>query len=77
MIKESVYFLSGKIHLFRHVLAESFMLCGKQVIVEYQIVGVLAGRNRTLCILDAKLLCSVDRVSQQHLFYVHPFLCRR
>ncbi len=57
---------SAKIYFLRHVVAETLVLRRDQVVIEYKEVCVLAGLDGTLCGFDAELLCSVNRIAQQH-----------
>ena len=69
----SVHFLSGKVHISRHVVAEALMLCCEQIMIKYQKVSVLACLDRALCIFNSKLLRAVDRIAEDHFFDAHFF----
>lgn len=70
----SIHFPAADVHFTRHIEAESLMLSCKKVIVEYKEVGIFACFYGTLFIFNAKLFCSVYRISQQHFLNTHFFL---
>ena len=55
----SVHLFSAEKLIALLVMAEALMLCREQIVVEYQEVCVLAGRDGTLARRDAKLLKAV------------------
>lgn len=58
--------LSAGIYVLRLVGTEAIMLCSEEIIIEYQEVCVLTNLYGSLGIFDAKLLRSIDRISQKH-----------
>lgn len=57
-------FSAFQIEFLRQDLAQSFGIAGKKVFFKHQIIGILADFNGTLDVIDAKLLCIVDRIAE-------------
>ena len=66
-----------EIHLFRFVVAETFGLCGKEVLVKDQEIGIFAHGNGAFFVLNAQLFGAVDGIAQDHFLDAHSLLFRR
>ena len=54
-------------------MAEALLLRCEKVLVEHQEVRVLSGGDGALGVLDAKLLCAVDGIAENHFLNAHFF----
>lgn len=66
MVSGLVHFLSCKIDLCRHSIADSSLLGVQQILVENQEIGILADSDGAFAIVDTELLGAVDGIAQKH-----------